>query len=173
MKGRFDADTPLGKELKTWWQELHGKLDGRPRTGDRAELKRAQTLTDVILLPVFQKACPRFKPYFKDEQDWNNSVDRLAAILGLLAHITTEHPESPMAFQMAGKPKPKLSELRFRRLIQRDRAELYAAMVRVIRLLDNKANLYDLANSIYYWGDSVKRDWAFDYFPNTPEMTSA
>ena len=175
MKGRFDADTALGKELKAWWEELHGKgkFSENPRTGDRAELKRAKTVTDVILLPAFQKACPRFKPFFKDDQDWETSVDRLAAILSLLAHVKEESQDFSVAYQMAGKPKPKLSELRFRRLIQRDRDQLYLAMIRVIRKLDHKANLYDLANSVYYWGDKVKRDWAFDYFPNTPEMTSA
>lgn len=175
MKGRFDADTPLGKELKAWWEELHGKgkFDGNPRTGDRSELKRAKNLTDVILLPAFQKACPRFGPFFKDDQDWEASVDRLAAILCLAAYVKEESSDFSMAYQMAGKPKPALSELRFRRLIQRDRDQLFVAMIRVIRKLGNKANLHDLANSVYYWGDRVKRDWAFDYFPNTPEITSA
>ena len=73
---------------------------------------------------------------------------------------------------MAGNP-PVVSELRFRRLIQRDRADLYVSMIRVLRMLGNKANLHDVANSVYYWGDKVKRDWAFAYFPNTPEKTSA
>ena len=73
---------------------------------------------------------------------------------------------------MAGNP-PIVSELRFRRLIQRDRADLYISMIRVLRMLGNKGNLHDLAKSVYFWGDGVKRRWAFEYFPNTPDKASA
>ncbi len=163
MKGKFDADKPLGQALKKWWNDLQG------RKGDRAELCRAKTVEDVILLPVFQRACVRFSHYFQEENNWEY---RLAAILGLLAHIRKPWNEA-LAMQMAGKPKPVVSELRFRRLIQRDREELYISMIRVLRLLGNKANLHDVANSVYDWGDKVKQDWAFDYFPNTPDMASA
>lgn len=163
MKGKFDADKPLGEVLQQWWNDL------QERNGDRAELRRAKTVADVILLPIFHRACLRFKPFFKEDEQWEV---RLAAVLGLMAHIRHANPEQALALQMAGSP-PVVSELRFRRLIQRDRADLYVSMIRVLRILGNKANLHDVANSVYYWGDKVKRDWAFAYFPNTPEKTSA
>ena len=159
----FDSNKPLGEALQNWWIEL------QDRNGDRAELRRAETVTDVILLPVFQHACSRFKPFFQHEENWES---RLAAVLGLLAHVRQVNSEQSLALQMAGKP-PVVSELRFRRLLQRDRADLYVSMIRVLRMLGNKANLHDLAYSVYFWGDGVKRRWAFDYFPNTPEKASA
>jgi CRISPR system Cascade subunit CasB len=85
--------------------------------------------------------------------------------------VSTPSSET-IAKQMAGNP-PVVSELRFRRLIQRDRNDLYPAMIRAIRMLGKQVNIYDLAASTYYWGDQVKRRWAFDYFPNTPEKQSA
>lgn len=163
MKGKFDADKPLGVALQQWWTDL------QTRNAERAELRRAQTVADVMLLPVFQRACMRFKPFFQEDEQWES---RLAAVLGVLAHIRHPNPEQPLALQMAGNP-PVVSELRFRRLIQRDRTDLYVSMIRVLRMLGNKANLHDVANSVYYWGDKVKRDWAFTYFPNTPEKASA
>jgi len=163
MNGKFDADKSPGEALQRWWNDLQGN------NAARAELRRAKTLTDIMLLPVFHRACQRFKPFFQNEENWE---PRLAAILGLLAHVRTITNEK-LASQMAGKPKPVVSELRFRRLIQRDRKELYLAMIRILRMLNHKANIYDLANSIYYWGDQVKRDWAFSYFPNTPDIASA
>jgi CRISPR system Cascade subunit CasB len=162
MKGKFDADKPLGKALQKWWGDL------QERSGDRAELHRAKTVEDVIILPVFQRACLRFKPFFQNEENWEF---RLAAIIGLLAHVRTTTDQT-LALQMAGNP-PIVSELRFRRLIQRDRGELYVAMIRVLRMLGNNANLQDMANSVYYWGDRVKQDWAFAYFPNTPDKASS
>ena len=159
----FDADKPLGEALQKWWEDL------QDRNGDRAELRRAETVADVILLPAFQRACQRLKPFFQHEEHWES---RLAAVLGLLAHVRHINPGQSLAIQMAGNP-PVVSELRFRRLIQRDRADLYISMIRVLRMLGNKANLHDLAYSVYFWGDGVKRRWAFDYFPNTPDKISA
>lgn len=160
--GKFDPDKPLGKALKKCWEDL------QRNRGDRAELRRAKSVNDIILLPVFQRNCLRFNPFFQNEHHWES---RLAAVIGLLAHIRATEEKSLLASQMAGNP-PVISELRFRRLLQRDRKELYVAMVRVLHMLGNKANMYDLANSVYYWGDSVKRDWAFKYFPNTPDKAS-
>jgi len=77
-----------------------------------------------------------------------------------------------LAYQMAVNP-PKVSELRFRRLLQRERDDLYGAMIRILQKLDQTANLPDLFNSVFYWGDPVRKRWAFEYFPNTPESKSA
>jgi len=162
MKGKFDVDNALGQALQRWWDSLQS------RSGDRAELRRAKTVADVILLPAFQHACQRFKPFFQNEKNWEY---RLAAILGLLAHVRSPSHQK-LALAMSGKPQPVVSELRFRRLIQRDRNELFVSMIRIIRMLGNQANLHDLANSVYYWGDRVKQEWAFDYFPNTPEKAN-
>lgn len=163
MSITFDANKPLGEALQKWWQDL------QDRHGDRAELRRAKTVSDVILLPAFQRACVRFKPYFQYEENWES---RLAAVLGLLAHVRQLQLNDSLALQMAGNP-PIVSELRFRRLIQRDRSDLYVSMIRVLRMLGHQANLHDLAHSIYFWGDGVKRRWAFDYFPNTPDKASS
>ena len=162
MTGKFDADKPLGKLLQKYWEDL------QQNRGDRAELRRAKSVNDIILMPVFQHTCLRFKPFFEDEENWEI---RLAAVLGLLAHVrTTTNRE--LALQMTGSP-PVVSELRFCRLLQKDRRELFIAMIRVLRMLGNKANLHDLANSVYYWGNRAKREWAFAYFPNTPNKASA
>ena len=67
VKSKFDIDTYLGKELQEWWEELHGKgiYEGKPRTGDRAELKKAKTVLDVILLPAFQNLVHDLSLYSK------------------------------------------------------------------------------------------------------------
>ena len=161
----FDANKPLGDALQQWWEDLQNC------PGDRAELRRAKSLADIILLPVFHSACQRFRSFFQHEQHWES---RLALILGLLAHVR-QTSDKKLAWEMASPNKnepPVLSELRFRRLLQRERPDLYLAMIRVLRILGNQANLHDLAQSVYFWGDAVKRRWAFDYFPNVSEKQS-
>ena len=157
MTGKFDADQPAGELLNDCWADIH------KQRGIRAQLRRAKSVDEIILLPVFQRTCQRFRPLFRLEEHWEY---RLAAVLGLLAHVRTTTGER-LARQMAGNP-PAVSELRFRRLLQKDRRELYVALIRILRMLNHRANLHDLANSVYYWGDRTKRDWAFAYFPHTP-----
>ena len=157
MTGIFAAEQPSGEVLKNCWQEI------QQQRGARAQLSRAKSVDDIVLLPVFQRHCARFRPFFKQEEHWEY---RLAAVIGLLAHVRTTTSER-LARQMAGDP-PLVSELRFRRLLQKDRRELFVALIRILRTLDHRANLYDLANSVYYWGDRTKSDWAFGYFPHTP-----
>lgn len=60
---------------------------------------------------------------------------------------------------------PRLSEVRFRRLLGVERGEeQVAAFVRLIALLDDSVNVSELATSFWYWGDQTKRQWAFDYY---------
>jgi CRISPR system Cascade subunit CasB len=113
--------------------------------------------------PAFQRLCQRLKPEPQEQR-------QLASVVGLLAHVRHTTGQK-LAYQMAGNP-PVVSELRFRRLLQRDRTDLYGAMIRILRMLDHRANLPDLISSVFYWGDKVRKDWAFYYFPNTPEKAA-
>lgn len=158
-KINFSADTELGKKLSEWWQGLE---DDR---GQRAELRRAKCVQDVIMLPCFHRACRQFASLFGRESRWHS---RMALIMGVLSNVK-EIPTDGVgvAKQMArGDNKPVVSELRFRRLLQHEREELYVALIRVIRLLEGKADIHDIAQSCFYWGYAVKKRWAFAYFEN-------
>ncbi len=65
--------------------------------------------------------------------------------------------------------RPVVSELRFRRLLRMPRAELYRPMIRILALLDHQANLYELAESMFWWGPNIQKQWAFAYFPKLPK----
>jgi len=39
-------------------------------------------------------------------------------------------------------------------------------MIRILRLLRGEADIHSLAESTYFWGDEVRKRWAFDYFGN-------
>ncbi|KRT54280.1 type I-E CRISPR-associated protein Cse2/CasB [endosymbiont of Ridgeia piscesae] len=143
--------------LIQWWQGLENNK------GTRAELRRCTSPDKVMFQPAFQRLCQRLKPEPQEQR-------QLASVVGLLAHVRHTTGQK-LAYQMAGNP-PVVSELRFRRLLQRDRTDLYGAMIRILRMLDHRANLPDLISSVFYWGDKVRKDWAFYYFPNTPEKAA-
>jgi CRISPR system Cascade subunit CasB len=148
--------------LTTWWRNLENNK------GIRAELRRCDSAEAVIYHPAFVRLSQKLQPLLGAQDNWQYP---LAAVVGLLSHVRQPSNQS-LARAMAGNP-PVVSELRFRRLLQRDRSDLYGAMIRVLRMLDDAANLADLMTSVFFWGDRVRRRWAQDYFPNTPEKQSA
>jgi CRISPR system Cascade subunit CasB len=70
----------------------------------------------------------------------------------------------------AGEDRPRLSEARFRRLLEVGSGEeQVAAFVRLVRLLDGEMNVAVLATDFLDWtdpvrGERVRSRWAFDYY---------
>jgi CRISPR system Cascade subunit CasB len=162
MTHPFDKDSPETGILTRWWQGLENDK------GTRAELRRCDTPEKVIFHPVFPRLCHQLEPMLGKEWNWEL---RLAAVVGLLSHVRNSTGQK-LAYQMSGNP-PNVSELRFRRLLQRERDDLYGAMIRILQMLDRSANLQDLMASTFNWGDPVRKRWAYDYFPNTPASKTA
>ncbi|HEV2643567.1 MAG TPA: type I-E CRISPR-associated protein Cse2/CasB, partial [Candidatus Elarobacter sp.] len=91
-------------------------------------------------------------------------------------HVRQHTSERPM--QLAGwksfpsdrendaANRPRLSEARFRRLLQVEgREEQVAAFVRLIALTDSTMNVSAIGTDFLRWGDERTRQrWAFDYY---------
>jgi len=170
MSINLSPESPLGKQIASWWRNMIKD------SASRAELKRCSNSAEVMLTSTFQHLCQQLQPQIKEAFGWQV---KLAILVGLAAHldrhsegrvlqVTDDRIQSlvvPMAQDAGVGSRPLVSELRFRRLIQRQVDDLYTPMIRVIRMLKGKANLYGLAESIFYWGDEIKKRWAFAYFP--------
>lgn len=154
----FSTDTPEGKHLQAWWESLNDT------PSEKALLRRASSVNDVAMSRAFHQLCNKMRPFMNKE--YGSWEDQMAAVAGLISHVR-HTTEKSLAEQMAGDP-PTVSELRFRRLLQRDRDDLYVSMIRILKMLEQKANIFDLANSVFYWGSKVKKRWAYVYFPKTP-----
>lgn len=148
--------------LCRWWREL-----GEAR-GDRAALCRCGTLSEVMFVPAYHRLWTTLAPL-----GWANK-EALAAVAGLAALVREDVSSRSFAQQMA-QPKPggsnaRISGLRFRRLLKHhSRDELYPALARVVRSLDGRVNLVDLAESVYWWGEGTRKRWAFDYYSAAPQ----
>lgn len=178
MSVEFSPSNELGRVLTDFWFGL------KDNSGARAELRRCKSVNQVVMTPTFQRFCQfKLRPLMKSEEMWE---DRMAAIVGLIAHLKPEAESSVLGSkgntvdlfvgQMAdlvSADRPLVSELRFRRLLQNDRADLYQSMIRVIRMMKGGANLYGLAESVFFWGDGIKKRWAYAYFPKVPAKKSA
>lgn len=146
----------------SWWK---GLLKDR---GARAELRRAADLSAVVMVPAYHRL------YRKLTGTKWRSRESVALVAGALAHLSQDDNRDSFPEQMGRKresgSKSVVSGLRFRRLIQlKDLNDFFVRLIRILKLLDGRANVRDLARDLYWWRfDNVQRDWAFKYYSKAP-----
>jgi len=160
-QGRSKEQPIEHQRLLEWW---HALADNR---GDRAALRRASSVQQVMFNPGFHRLWHRLR-----NTRWNRS-ERVALIAALAARIKQNDARKPFAAQLgsppAGREKAVLSGLRFRRLLQTSLSDdLLQACSRAIAIRNGQANIVNLAESVYWWNDRVHRQWAFDYYAANP-----
>ncbi len=156
----FRPETSLGQALLRWWQGLDN------HRGSRAELRRAHDLTAISLTGGYQHLyrtllAAGWPEEDKPENNWRN--ERLAAIAGLLAQVKKLDDRSLPVAMSVGE-RPLFSELRFRRLLDSPSIdEVFTGLRRALPLVAYQANVLELANDVLFWGDGVKKRWAYTY----------
>jgi CRISPR system Cascade subunit CasB len=163
MTGPFATGSPLTGTLLAWW---HGLEQNR---GDRAELRRCADLLQVMQTQAFHGARQRL--VIAGMSDGNSRNPRLAAIIALAVHVKASSEESlPIAFSSG--EKPAVSPLRFRQILEAaSDDELFTRLRRVLPLIHGRVNLPGMAANVWYWGDTVRKRWVYDY--RWPAMQSA
>lgn len=162
MSRLFEPGRPLGDALFRWWKALD---DNR---GDRAELRRCEDLLQVMQTPAFQRIRRHLLEIGLEPEDGER--DRLAAVIGLASHVASAPDAAlqktlpPLGQAFSEGDKPAVSPLRFRQMLDaRTDDELFTRLRRVLPLVKNRVNLFDLVNAVFYWGDAVRKRWIFDY----------
>ncbi len=155
---KFKPDAPGGQALAAW----HAAL--AEQRGDRAQLRRAADATEAALVP----ATHRLIRALRDSDD-SLSVERVPLLAMMLAQVKEIDSRKVLPLQLAqraeGGERAAFSELRLRRLLQsEDREALCTDLRRAIAQLRGKADIYSLAETIYFWGDPMRRAWSYDYF---------
>lgn len=161
FRTRDGEPTAIGSVLLAWWQGLD---DDR---ADRAILRRASSPTLVAISAPYQRLYRQLQSagWPADARPQDN--DRLAGIVGLLAHVK-ENESRPVPAAMSqrdeGGDRPHVSELRFLRLLDApDSDALYMGLRRVLPLMKHQVDVLALANDLIRWGDDVKKRWAYGY----------
>lgn len=156
-------DQQSKKIILSWWKGLEDNK------GDRAKLRRAGKPSEVVFVEIYHKLY-----YDLISQGYKIDKEKLAAIAGLISNVKENENNGRFAQQMAEKKtgdKAVVSSLRFRRLLQiedEDIDDLYIKMIRIIRLLDGRVNIGSLAESVYWWKDKTRKEWAYDYYEKAP-----
>lgn len=159
--------------LREWWQQLENDK------GERAALRRASSLTEVMLSPAFMRLLWALRNQGYAIGNSNIQFSKIAAITGLAARVKAQTGIG-LATRM-GTPKPgcsssAFSELRLRRILACDDIEvLYTLLRRALALLDDQANLEDIAATVWHWSllddkrpYDPRRRLAYDYYAAAP-----
>lgn len=170
------ADIPTGRLfaegddsatiLLRWWSGLSR------RRADRAELRRASTPAEIVL-------CAGYHRLLGELRGAGYPVDAacaagVAVVAAISSHVETHVPSGSFARQMAepagAQRGARVSGQRFRRLLAvPDRVQLLPMLIRAIRLTAGRADLVALARSAFFWGDGVRKRWAYDYYETAPK----
>jgi len=155
----------VGKIAWDWWRYLND-----PKTGDRASLarlRRCETALDAASIPAGLRLARKLCAGAEDQ-----NLDKALELAILLAQVRGDAPQKPMravgwktfpSGKDAGEP-PVLSELRFRQLLQTTPENRLEKFKRLVRLMKGAANVAELAQDFWFWGDKVKKHWAFGYY---------
>ena len=158
-----DTERP-GAKILGWWGKLQPSPDGKG--GDRAALARlrrcATAFEAAIELATLDLA------YALDRGP--NSLERVAVVAAVLAHVRDHTPGASAAQQLGEGP---MSWLRFRRMMQAETAEeQITAFRRAIALADGRLNVADLGESLLFWSDERRQRWIYAFHqPPVPTDT--
>lgn len=157
------SQSTAGDIVAEWWRGLASDR------GARADLRRCRTTLQVQLLWRFQYLAQRLPS--ESSTEWRSA--RLAAVAGVLAHVTEDAGAVTYAEILATPTaggRSCLSDLRFRRLLATEESdELLTAFRRVVQVTDARAPVASLANDLLRWNDRTKKKWAAVFYRLAPQ----
>lgn len=166
-QSRFRLSDPVRDAFVAWWKAISSDTATGPARADRAALRRAGDLTTVACTPAYQRIYRRLALVHQGEPWGGRERDRIAAVIGLAAHIRASVPMSlPIAMSSRENDSEAnpVSALRFARLLDSPDIEaLFIGLRRALPLIDHKVDPGALADDVFSWGESVKKQWAYAY----------
>jgi len=161
MKSLNFNDPQVARVLRAWWTEM------AQERGDRAELRRVQSVHQTAFVPIFHRLWGRLQR--AECKVWPES---LARVVCLLAHVREDSPKLSLGRQMATQngAGPTVSQDRVRRILDEEDPDSAAVMLRdALSQLRGRVNLCDLANTAYWWTERTRKNLAYEYYANVRE----
>ncbi|MCI4643527.1 MAG: type I-E CRISPR-associated protein Cse2/CasB [Hyphomonadaceae bacterium] len=101
-----------------------------------------------------------------DEPD--SRVGLIAGLLGQVECIEADGPEKSFAAFLMGKgDPPKVSPMRFQKLVRANVGELMTPLRRTLAQIEFRCDPGRLASDLFFWGDDVKARWCLQYYGDT------
>jgi CRISPR system Cascade subunit CasB len=167
--------TPEEVARKWWRTQCRPGPDTSAARATRAKLRRAGDWQAAMLIPA---GILLVKQLGLAEAKQQGRIETTLSLAHVLSHVEEDSRVPLMravGFKTTPRPgaketePPRLSRQRFERLLKSSDDELPKALVRLVRLMDGKANVAELTSVMMGWftqsrKDRICRDWAFDYY---------
>lgn len=176
------------RNVRTWWNSVCHPEKGNAQA--RAKLRRARSPQEALMIPsAVRLAVMTNVVDDTSSRRFSDALD-LARVLAHVGKDTSMHPMRAAGWKDFPRDaaaeqtmeRPKLSELRFRRLVLVSGEERVSAFVRLVALLDGTVNVVELAYAFRWWDDpdnDIKQRWATEYYAihkgatTTPQQSSS
>ena len=137
----------LAGVCRDWWAACIAADSGASKQA-RAELRRAAGVTDALGVSATHELNRRLTGTGYDLRKRRDGPDLGAT-----------------AAQRFGAGDPKvLSGLRFNALIRtKEPRQLMRPLARALKIINGGANVHKLAADLYWWNDTTRTNWCFDY----------
>ena len=156
-----ETASPAGA-CKDWWAASIAADTATARQA-RAELRRAASVTDALAVSATHELNRRLAGAGHDLRKRRDGPDRLALIAVALAQVSEDLGATAAQRFGGGDPKA-LSGLRFNALIRaKEPRQLMRPLARALRIIKGGANVRKLAADLYWWSDTTRTNWCFDY----------
>lgn len=167
-RNRYTLEAPVKAAFLHWWHRLSDANAAGSLRADRAALRRCTDLTAVACTPAYQRIYRDLAAAHGGEPWQNFERERLAALVGLAAHVsdssTMSLPQAMSHKADGGETRNPVSDLRFMRLLDAPDIEaLFTGLRRCLPLIQHRVDPASLADDIFGWGDGVKKRWAYAY----------
>jgi len=180
-KEKLGAFFAKGQPGYRWWTNLVGDDEKDPLwRGERAELRRAKEVQDVLVTPAYFRLRRDIieAGVGREESSSETRSDdtQLAAIAGALAQVKRDSVHRNIGKLLAHSSeggKAPVSGLRFRRLLERkELPDLYPHLLRTLKLVDSEAPVQVLATDLFSWAvdESIRQRWAEGYYITAPDQ---
>ena len=147
---------------------------------ERAELRRAASEDEACACPGFFRLLHMVEAAQVEDGEVRRPScslppyerDTLLRLAMLLSRVRANKDNEPLARQMAddAKGRPKVSELRFRRLLASEGSDAQLrAWRRIIHLLGREINIADLTRVMWTWNAKTRKKLAYDYYAHLPQ----
>lgn len=155
------TEKTVGQVCLGWWNRWIDGQDGAARA-TVARLRRVSSPLDAVLVPAVLDLNRRLAAH---GFDLRTRPDRLALIAVALA--ACKHSKGRRGAAQFGRPsdQPVVSPLRFNALVREtDPDRLRQPLVRALGQVKGAVDVAALGSDLFYWGDKVRTQWAFDYY---------
>ncbi|MFZ3115546.1 MAG: type I-E CRISPR-associated protein Cse2/CasB [Syntrophales bacterium] len=136
-------------------------------TAARAALRRARTPLDVEQVGFYHALVRRLRDAGYEVNSYNR--DRIAVAAALVSRIKTHSGKDTFAAQMSKQRnrRPLVSPMRLKRILAAEEYEdILRELTSAIRIMEERGNIADLAESMINWSDQARRNWLYRYYGN-------